>query len=91
MKCTEPKNSVLSINNPSSYASSKKMVNAHKRNSLFVRVDFGKNLAGLNSKKSRSSFKKQSTLQSIQELPGEDKGFDKADLINNSKPLYLPL
>jgi hypothetical protein len=72
--------STTSVHMPTSNPSSKKISNLNKRNSQFVRLDFGSNLRVISkqstSKQSTASIRKQSTLKSIKELPGEDKSLE---------------
>lgn len=72
LKHTEGTKSNTSLYYPTSYASSKKLTSLRKRNSQFVRLDFG-NINRVASKQSSNSFKKHPTLKSIKEHPSEDK------------------
>ena len=71
-----------SINNPTSFPSSKNIPNQNKRQSNFVRLDFGPNYR--NSKMSVLSFNKQSTLQSIPEVPGEQYNAEMENNLNGN-------
>lgn len=82
---TNPKNSALSYYNHGSQASIKKVPNMQKRNSQFIKLDMGNNLLKLTTKKSASSIRQQSTLQSIIEHPGEDKNIDLPEEVPKSK------
>ena len=64
----------FSVMNPPSFPSAKNILKFMKRDSNFVRLDFGSGYR--NSKMSVLSFNKQSTLQSIPELPGEQNNIE---------------
>lgn len=84
----------LPTSNPSN-PSSKRISNLNKRNSQFVRLDFGSNLRLISkqstSKQSTATIRKQSTLKSIKELPGEDKSLEIPKHLKISKLLKFLL
>ncbi|CAI2384018.1 unnamed protein product [Moneuplotes crassus] len=77
LRNTDREGSILSLNNPSSYASSNRVSKVmRKRNTHFIRPDLINRLSKLGSKQSANSYRKNSTLQSIQEHPNEHKNGD---------------
>ncbi|CAI2361333.1 unnamed protein product [Moneuplotes crassus] len=87
MHKTDREGSILSLRRPSSYASSNKMPKvARKRNTFIIRPDLLNKISKLAPKKSVNSFRKESTLQSIQEHPSEDKIGDFSGASQNLKP-----